>query len=321
MNGAWSWYVIALTAINIIGLAWLLLATASSKPVNDKPVGETMGHVWDGDLEELNNPLPRWWLGLFILTFIFALGYLVFYPGLGNVAGTLGWTSQKQVQSELDATHAKLESLYAGFRGKPLAALAADPAATKVGRNVFANNCAACHGSDARGAKGYPNLVDGDWLYGGEPETVLASIMNGRHGLMPPMGATLPGDGVEEVANYALSLSGLNHDNRLAAAGKSKFETICAACHGVDGKGNQALGAPNLTDDIWLHGDANLEGIKRKILYGVSGVMPAWGPILGEDRARLAAAWVLSQGKAAAESEREFEEAEHDHEEKEKEKE
>jgi len=309
MNGAWSWYVIVLTSINIIGLAWLLLATASSKPVNDKPVGATMGHVWDGDLEELNNPLPRWWLGLFILTFIFGLAYLVFYPGLGNLAGTLGWTSATQVQSDLDATHARLESLYAGFRGKSVAVLAGDPAATKVGRNVFANNCAACHGSDARGAKGYPNLVDGDWLYGSEPDTVAASIMNGRHGLMPPMAATLPGSGVDEVANYVLSLSELDHDKRLAAEGKSKFETICAACHGVDGRGNHALGAPNLTDDIWLHGEADFEGVRRKILYGAGGVMPAWGPIIGEDRVRLAAAWVLAQGKAASDSEHEFEEA------------
>jgi cytochrome c oxidase cbb3-type subunit III len=305
MNGAWSWYVIVLTSINIIGLIWLLIATASSKPVNDKPIGETMGHVWDGDLEELNNPLPRWWLGLFIITFIFALGYLVFYPGFGNLAGSLGWTSAGQVQNELDATHAKLESLYAGFRNQPIAALADNPAATKVGRNVFANNCAACHGSDARGAKGYPNLVDSDWLYGGEPETVLASIMGGRQGMMPPLGATLPGTGVDEVANYALSLSGLDHDKRLAAAGKTKFETICAACHGVDGKGNHAIGAPNLTDDIWLHGNATLDGIRQTNQYGARGVMPVWGPIIGEDRARLAAAWVLSQGKAAADSERE----------------
>ncbi len=300
MSGPWSWYVMVLVTLNIIGLIWLLMATASSKPVNDKPIGESMGHVWDGDLEELNNPLPRWWLGLFIITFIFALAYLVFYPGFGNLAGTLGWTSANQVQSELDANHAKLESLYAGFRGQPLRELADNPAAVKVGRNVFANNCAACHGSDARGATGYPNLVDADWLYGGEPETVLATIMGGRHGLMPSMSATLPGTGVEEVANYALSLSGLAHDNRMAAAGKPKFETICAACHGVDGKGNHAIGAPNLTDDIWLHGNATLDGIRNTIIHGANGVMPAWGPIIGEDRARLAAAWLLAQGKAAS---------------------
>ncbi len=303
MSGGWSVYIVALTALNLIGLIWLLLATAA-KPKNNKPATETMGHVWDGDIEELNNPLPRWWFVLFILTFIFGFAYLALYPGLGIYKGTLGWTSGGEVQAELDATNAKLESLFAGFRDQPLAALVDNPAATKVGRNVFANNCAACHGSDARGAVGYPNLVDGDWLYGGEPETVLASIMNGRHGLMPPMVATLPGNGVEEVANYALSLSGLAHDARLAAAGKPKFETICAACHGIDGKGNHALGAPNLTDDIWLHGNGNLEGIKHTITYGANGVMPTWGPIIGEDRARLVAAWILAQGKSSIESER-----------------
>lgn len=304
MSSGWSWYVIVLTVINLIGLIWLLMATAM-KPKNDKPVGEPMGHVWDGDIEELNNPLPRWWLGLFILTFIFGFAYLALYPGLGTFKGTLGWTSHGELQNDLDATHAKLETLFAGFRDQSVAALVDDPAAVKVGRNVFANNCATCHGSDARGAIGYPNLVDDDWLYGGEPDTVLASIMHGRNGMMPPMSATLPGNGVEEVANYTLSLSGLDHDKRLAAAGKSKFETICAACHGVDGKGNQALGAPNLTDDIWLHGNATLDGISRTIIHGTSGVMPAWGPIIGEDRARLAAAWILSQAKASAEAERE----------------
>ena len=303
MSGGWSIYVIVLTAINLAGLIWLLLATAA-KPKNDKPASETMGHVWDGDIEELNNPLPRWWFVLFILTFIFGFAYLALYPGLGIYKGTLGWTSAGQVQSDLDKTHAKLETLFAGFRDTPLAELVNDPAAVKVGRNVFANNCAACHGSDARGAVGYPNLVDDDWLYGGDPETVLASIMDGRHGVMPSMSATLPGDGVDEVAHYTLSLSGLAHDSRLAAAGKGKFESICAACHGVDGKGNQALGAPNLTDDIWLHGNGNLEGIRNTIVYGVSGVMPPWGELLGEDRARLVAAWVLAQGESSSESER-----------------
>jgi cytochrome c oxidase cbb3-type subunit 3 len=303
MSSTWSWYVIVLTVINMVGILWLLLATAS-KPKSGKSAAESMGHVWDGDIEELNNPLPRWWFGLFILTFIFGIGYLVFYPGLGNVAGTLGWTSGGQVQENIDSNQAKLESLYAGFRGKSLTALAADPAATKVGRNVFANNCAACHGSDARGATGYPNLVDADWLYGGDPEVVLASIMNGRQGLMPPMGATLPGNGIDEVTQYTLSLSGLDHNSKLAAAGKAKFESICAACHGVDGKGNHTLGAPNLTDDIWLHGQGTAQRISDIIVHGTSGVMPPWGPIVGEDRARLAAAWIIAQATTAAESER-----------------
>ncbi len=297
MNTSWSGYVIALTVANLVGLVWLLFATARA-PRDGRAATDTMGHVWDGDIEELNHPLPRWWLWMFVLTIVFGIGYLVFYPGLGNVAGRLGWTSPGEVERTLADTNARLETLYAGFRDRPLEDLAADPAATKVGRNVFANHCAACHGSDARGADGYPNLVDDDWLYGGEPQTVLASILHGRNGMMPPMAATLPGNGVDEVANHVLALSGQPHDKRLAAAGKPKFETICAACHGVAGKGNPALGAPNLTDEVWLHGRGDLAMIRAAITQGRRGTMPAWEGMLGVDRSRLAAAWLLSQGAA-----------------------
>lgn len=298
MTTFWSGYIIVLTLANIAGVVWLLFATARKRP-GEKPASDTTGHVWDEDLTELNNPLPRWWFGLFVLSVVFALGYLALYPGLGNFAGRLGWTSAEAAAAETADTNAKLESLYAQFRDRPLADLAHDPAAVKIGRNVFANNCAACHGSDARGAKDYPNLVDNDWLYGGEPDTVLASVLHGRNGVMPPLSATLPDGGVDQVANYVLSLSGLDHDARLAALGKPKFETICAACHGKDGKGNHALGAPNLTDDIWLHGGGDLAAVRTAINEGRSGTMPAWEPILGTDRARLAAAWVLSQAEQA----------------------
>ncbi|WP_440222175.1 cytochrome-c oxidase, cbb3-type subunit III [Dokdonella sp. MW10] len=301
MNTSWSWYVIALTFANIIGLVWLLVATART-PKDGRAATDTMGHVWDGDIEELNHPLPRWWLWMFVLTIVFGIGYLVFYPGLGNVAGRLGWTSPGEVERTLADTNARLETLYAGFRDRPLEDLASDPAAIKVGRNVFANHCAACHGSDARGADGYPNLVDDDWLYGGDPQTVLASILHGRNGMMPPMAATLPGNGIDEVANHVLALSGQPHDTRLAAAGKPKFETICAACHGVAGKGNPALGAPNLTDEVWLHGRGDLATIRTAITQGRRGTMPAWEGMLGADRSRLAAAWLLSQGAAMREA-------------------
>ncbi len=301
MNTSWSWYVIALTVANLVGLVWLLFATARA-PRDGRAATDTMGHVWDGDIEELNHPLPRWWLWMFVLTIVFGVGYLVFYPGLGNVAGRLGWTSPGEVERTLADTNARLESLYARFRDRPLEDLAADPAATKVGRNVFANHCAACHGSDARGADGYPNLVDDDWLYGGDPQTVLASILHGRNGMMPPMAATLPGNGIDEVANHVLALSGQPHDTRLAAAGKPKFETICAACHGVAGKGNPALGAPNLTDEVWLHGRGDLATIRTAITQGRRGTMPAWEGMLGADRSRLAAAWLLSQGAAMREA-------------------
>lgn len=301
MSAAWSWFIILITAAYIVAILWLLFANARKLP-KESVAADNTGHVWDDDITELNNPLPRWWFFSFVLTIVFSLGYLAFYPGLGNFAGKLGWSSEGAMHAELNETHAKLENLYAGFRDRPLDVLAADPAATKVGRNVFANNCAACHGTDARGAKGYPNLVDGDWLYGGDPDTVLASVLNGRHGLMPPLAATLPGNGVDEVANYTLSLSGLAHDKRLALEGKPKFEAICSACHGMEGKGMQALGAPNLTDDIWLYGNPDVASIRDGIVNGRSGVMPAWEPIIGKDQSRLAVAWLLQQAAANNES-------------------
>jgi len=296
MSPFWSWYVIALTTTNIIGVVWLLIATGRRRRGDDTAGNSTTGHVWDEDLTELNNPLPRWWFGLFILTVVFAIGYLILYPGFGNFAGRLGWTSAAAAAKETSDANTRLESLYATFRETPLADLAHDPKAVKVGRNVFANTCAACHGSDARGAQDYPNLVDRDWLYGGDPETVLASVLKGRHGVMPALAATLPDGGVEQVAHYVMSLSGREHDSRLAALGKPRFEGICAACHGVGGKGNPAIGAPNLTDDVWLHGGGDLAAVRTAINNGRSGVMPAWESVIGRDRARLAVAWVLSQG-------------------------
>jgi len=293
MSTSWSWYVIALVAINIIGLIVLLFSTARGR--KDTSGLATTGHTWDGDLQELNNPLPRWWFGLFVLTVIFSIGYLVLYPGLGNFAGRLGWTSDGAAAEELRETNAKLETLYAGFRDRTPVELAHDPKALKIGRNVFANTCAACHGSDARGAVGYPNLVDGDSLYGDDAEATLASVLDGRMGTMPPLAATLPDGGVDQVAHYVMSLSGRPHDARLAALGKPRFETVCAACHGQDGKGNHLLGAPNLTDDVWLHGGGDLQAVRTAITDGRAGVMPAWGTVIGTDRARLVVAWLLAQ--------------------------
>ncbi|MEO8670692.1 MAG: cytochrome-c oxidase, cbb3-type subunit III [Tahibacter sp.] len=298
MSPSWSIYVTVLTLINLVGLVWLLIATARRRKdehSNDK----TTGHVWDGDISELNNPLPRWWLGMFILSFVFGAAYLVIYPGLGNWAGTSGWTSGNELRASIDAANAKLESVYAQFRNRPLDELARDPAAQKLGHNVFVNNCAACHGSDARGAKGFPSLVDRDWLWGGESEAILASVRDGRQGAMPALGATLPNGGVSEVANYVRSLSGLPHNEMQAKAGLAKFAGICAACHGVDGHGNVALGAPNLSDEIWLYGSSQAT-IEETIMNGRGGRMPAWSSILGDDRTRLVTAWILAQSKDPA---------------------
>jgi cytochrome c oxidase cbb3-type subunit 3 len=290
MTSPWSWFVILLVAINILGSVWLLVINAKASP------GETTGHVWDEDLTEYNKPLPMWWVGLFVITIVFGAGYLAFYPGLGNTAGISGWTSVKEHDAEVAATNAKLDALFAQYRNSSIADLVNDPKALAIGHGVFANNCAACHGSAARGAPGYPNLTDNDWLFGGDPETVVKTITDGRTGTMPPWGAVLGDEGVENVANYVLQLSNQKFDAAKADAGKAKYMTLCIACHGPDGKGNKAIGAPNLTDDIWLYG-GDLATIEATIRNGRSGQMPAWGALLGPDRIRLVAAWVLAQSQ------------------------
>src|SRR5678816_3086110 len=250
MTSGWGIFVALLVLINVIGALWLLFATAK----NPEKEEDTTGHIWDEDLTEYNKPLPRWWLGLFLLTVIFAAGYLVFYPGFGAIAGTLGWTQTGEVKADLAENNRRLEAVFSRFRDSSVEQLEHNPEALNFGRNVFVNNCAACHGSDARGAKGYPNLTDNDWLFGGAPDQVLTTILNGRGGVMPPLGAALGDQGINEVGNYVLTLSGGKADPALSEAGKARFITICAACHGPEGKGNIAIGAPNLTDNIWLYG-------------------------------------------------------------------
>ncbi len=289
----WSLFISVLTIASIVAIVWLLIATARSKTGGSEA---TTGHVWDEDLSEYNHPLPLWWLGLFLISVIFGAIYLVFYPGLGSNKGALGWTSGRQVTADLAENNRKLETVFAQFRDKPIDVLETDPKALEVGHNVFVNNCAACHGSDARGAKGYPNLTDNDWLFGGQPDQVLTTILKGRTAAMPAWGPVLGDAGVDEVANYVLSLSGRKVDDKLAEAGKARYATLCFACHGADGKGNVAIGAPNLTDEIWLYG-GSLEDVKTSIRNGRNGKMPTWEAILGQDRSRLVAAWVLAQSQ------------------------
>lgn len=299
MSSAMNWLVILLAVINVVGAVWLLIVTAKKAP-EDADATATTGHSWDGDLVEYNKPLPRWWLWLFIGTVIFAIIYLVLYPGFGKYAGVLGWNQNTDHAAAVQAAEDKASAIMAQFDGKPLPTLVADLKAQSIGRNVFANNCATCHGSDARGNPGFPNLADNDWIWGGQPDQVLNSILNGRNAVMPALGAALGDEGVSEVVAYVRSLSDLPHDRRAAEAGSARFATICVACHGADGKGNPALGAPNLTDDIWLYGSEPAT-IAEAINYGRNGQMPAHGPIIGEQRARLVAAYVLhlSQGSEA----------------------
>ncbi|HEY0340140.1 MAG TPA: cytochrome-c oxidase, cbb3-type subunit III, partial [Steroidobacteraceae bacterium] len=261
---------------------------------------ETTGHVWDEDLRELNNPLPRWWLWLFVLTVVFGLGYLVVYPGLGNYGGTAGWTSQKQFQDQSASAERVLARTLAPFEHQSVTALAINADAVRVGRNLFMNNCATCHGSDAHGAPGFPNLTDKDWLWGGKPDDIVATIAHGRTSAMPAWYDVLGGDtGVEDVLAYVMSLSGRHVPAGDVENGRAKFAAICTACHGPDGRGNQMLGAPNLTDQIWLNGGA-LTTVRETIAHGRQAQMPAQLERLGETRVRLLAAYVISLGGADA---------------------
>lgn len=268
----WANYVAVLTVLSIVACVVLLWVTARKKVPSD--ANNTTGHVWDEDLREMNNPLPMWWVGLFILTIVFAAVYLTFYPGLGNSAGKFGWSSKAQYEEEMAKGQAASEPLYARFNGMPPEQVAGDPQAMAIGERLFMNHCAQCHGSDARGSKGFPNLTDADWLYGGTPDKIRETLEKGRQGNMPPMAAAVgtPED-VKNVSHYVLSLSGSPNDSLRASLGKSKFG-VCAACHGMDGKGNQALGAPNLTDKVWLHGWGE-EAIAAMVNGGKVNQMPA----------------------------------------------
>ena len=291
MTTGWTLFIVILTAINVVGAIWLLWVTSRRSP-GEQPDAETTGHTWDGNLREFNNPLPRWWLWMFYGTVAFSIVYLVLYPGLGSWQGSKGWTQESQWQEQVDAAEAAAAPVYARFAQMSLAELGQDPDAMRVARNLYANNCAMCHGSDAGGAKGFPRLTDGDWLYGGAPDTVLATIANGRNGVMPPWGEVLGEEGVEQVVAYVQQLSGQQADAARAAAGATHFQTVCSACHGMDGKGNPLLGAPNLTDGTWLYG-SDAASIREAVLKGRNNQMPAFEERLGEQRVRLLAAYVL----------------------------
>ncbi len=286
---AWSVYVTAVTLIGIVACLVLLWVTARKKV--DASADNTTGHVWDEDLREMNNPLPRWWMWLFVLTIIFALLYLVAYPGLGSYPGQLGWSTAGNYQEEMAQAREELEPLYARFTARKPEELAGDAQAMAIGERLYMNNCSQCHGSDARGSKGFPNLADGDWLHGGSPATIALTLQKGRVGQMPPMGAAVGGvDDVKNVAQYVLSLSGAPHDSLRAQLGKPKFGA-CAACHGANGKGNPALGAPNLTDDVWLHGWGE-QAIINIINNGKINVMPAQEGKLTEAQIHVLTAYV-----------------------------
>jgi cytochrome c oxidase cbb3-type subunit 3 len=296
----WGWWIAFWTVAGIAFCFWLIWWTGKGGAPKGE-TAETMGHVWDEDLEELNNPLPRWWLNMFYVTLVFGIIYLILYPGLGAWAGILGWTDDKQYQEEVKEAEAKYGPIFAQYASKDLETLASDPEAQKIGRRLYLTYCAICHGSDARGAPGFPNLTDNAWLWGGDPESIKKSILDGRQGTMPPMGAAVGGEeGAEQVAHYVRSLAGLKHDPAKAEAGKAKF-AVCAGCHGPDGKGNPALGAPDLTDKDWLYG-SSIATIKKTIMEGRKGKMPAHREFLGEDKVHLLAAYVYSLSRQSGDN-------------------
>lgn len=295
----WSWYVAALTLLGIVGALVLLWATARKKIVPSSD--NTTGHVWDEDLRESNNPMPRWWMWLFVISVIYSLLYLVAYPGLGAYQGEMGWSTRGEYDAAMARADKELAPLYAQFTGQGPEQLAGDANAMAVGERLFMNNCAQCHGSDARGSKGFPNLADSDWLHGGSADKIKETLTGGRKGQMPPMAAAVgTPDDVRNVAQYVLSLSGGPHDSVRAQLGKSKF-TACAACHGVDGKGNTTIGAPNLADDIWLHGWGE-QAIVDIVNKGKTNEMPAQAGKLTEAQIHVLTAyiWGLSNKPAPA---------------------
>jgi len=294
VSGFWNMYVVVIVLGSILACAVLLYMQGKAKFTP----GKTMGHVWDETLEEYNNPMPKWWSWLFVITVIFALVYLALYPGLGSFKGAFGWTSVGQYNAERERMDATVQPMYTKYVGMDVKALAADKQAMETGKRLYLTYCMQCHGADGRGAKGFPSLADSDWLYGGEPEQIKETLNNGRIGVMPPH-AQLGADTIKDLANYVRSLSGLPNDSVRAAKGKDAFTSAgCVGCHGMDGKGMQAIGAPNLTDKVWLYGSS--EGvIVETITNGRQNKMPAWKEFLGDGKVQVLTAYVFSLSQGA----------------------
>ena len=301
MTSFWSWYIVLLTSGTILALTWLIFATRKGQ--RSDTTDETLSHVYDG-IQEYDNPLPRWWFMLFVGTIVFAVGYLVLYPGMGNWKGILpgyegGWTSTKQYDREIVKADEKYGPIFAKYAAMSIEDVAKDDDALKMGGRLFASHCSVCHGSDAKGAHGFPNLTDNDWIWGGEPATIKATILNGRMAAMPGWEAALGNEGVKNVTGYVRSLSGLKNPEGLdLEAGQQSYNTMCVACHGPEAKGNPLLGAPNLSDRTWLYGSSFAQ-VQQTIRHGRNGQMPAQADFLGNDKVHLLAAYVYSLSHGA----------------------
>jgi cytochrome c oxidase cbb3-type subunit 3 len=301
LSAGWSTYIALVTTVGIIWCIWLLFSQLKVK-VKLNPDGKVAdtGHVWDEDLRELNNPLPRWWMWMFLISCIFSLGYLALYPGLGAYPGILGYSTDSALMSSMTTANDELKPVYAKYMKMDIEQVGVDPKAREMGQRLFLNSCAQCHGSDAGGSKGFPNLTDHDWLYGGSPENIKTTITNGRAGVMPPF-PQLDGKQIADVANYVRSLSGLPVDEMKKVRGEEVFKSNCVACHGADAKGNIALGAPNLNDKTWLYGSLEATIIET-VTKGRMAMMPAQDKVLSPEKIQLLTAyvWGLSNNNQSA---------------------
>jgi len=292
MASFWSYWVIILTVVTIVGITWILFANRKREA---QPQEKTTGHVYDG-IEEFDNPLPAWWFYMFAITIVWGIGYLIIYPGMGNFAGLLGWTQINQYEQQVAAAEEKYRDMRDRYLALPVEEIAVDPAVRKMGMRMFANNCAQCHGADAKGAYGFPNLTDDDWIYGGDAAAIKATLVNGRQAVMPAWGDVIGEKGITDVTQYLLRLNGRDSDMAQADAGETVFKTYCAACHGADGTGNTAMGAPNLTNGVWLYGGSE-EQIAQTLRAGRNGMMPAFKDTLSEDKIHILTAYVYGLNK------------------------
>jgi cytochrome c oxidase cbb3-type subunit III len=297
LPAGWAWYVAVLTIVSLLACLWLLKSNSTRIERKDQP--ELHGHnQWD-ELQEYDNPLPKWWSNLFIITVVFALGYLALFPGLAILPGVLGWSSQERYKNEVANVNAEIDPIFNAYLKQDVATVAQDKGALQIGSRLFQTYCVQCHGTDMRGSRGFPNLVDADWQFAGTPDGIKQTIMEGRNGIMPPMGEQLSAEQVKNVTQYVLSLSNRSTSKEAATLGEATYKQICIACHGPDAKGNQALGAPNLTDNVWLYG-GSAATIEEGIVKGRAGQMPAQKELLGEARVHLLAAYVYAQSREAS---------------------
>jgi cytochrome c oxidase cbb3-type subunit III len=293
VSGFWNMYVIVLVLVSIVICGVFLWMQGSVKYTP----GETTGHVWDETLAEYSNPLPNWWRWMFYITVVFSLVYLAFYPGLGNMAGSFGWTARGQYEDEMKKADQQYAPIFNKFLKQDIMAVAANSEAKEMGQRMFLTYCAQCHGSDAKGAKSFPNLADSDWLWGGTPEKIKATIKDGHDAVMTPKGTKpdMDAEQVKDVVHYVRSLSGLSSDSIRAQRGKELYPQACAACHGPDAKGNVDAGYPNLTDKVWLYSSQEADMIET-VTKGRVNRMPAFGDFLGDAKVHLLTAYVWGLG-------------------------